>query len=53
MQDLRPTKGPLQVLVVPDELNGHIQFIFAPDTVAECRHLRAMIDSIRPAEAGD
>ena len=39
--------------VVPDELNGHIQFIFVPDTVADCRHLRAMIDSICPAEAGD
>lgn len=53
MQDLRPTKGPLQVLEVPDELNGHIQFIFAADAVADCRHLRTMIDSICPAEAGD
>lgn len=53
MQDLRPTKGPLQVLEVPDELNGHIQFIFAPDAVADCRHFGAMIDSICPAEAGN
>ena len=53
MQDLRPTKGPLQVLEVPDELDRHIELIFAAYAVAQGGHLRSTHDGIRPAEAGD
>lgn len=53
MQDLRPTKGPLQVLEVPDELDRHIQLILAAHAVAQGGHFRAAGDSIRPAKAGD
>ena len=53
MQDLRPTKGPLQVLEVPDELNRHVQLIFPTHAVAKGGHLRSAGDGVRPAEAGD
>ena len=53
MQDLRPTKGPLQVLVVPDELDRHIQLILAAHAVAQGGHFRAAGDGICPAKAGD
>ena len=39
--------------VVPDELDRHIELIFAAYAVAQGGHLRSTHDGIRPAEAGD
>ena len=39
--------------VVPDEFNRHVQLLFPSNAVAGGGHLRAAIDGVGPAKAGD